>query len=175
MEDFANAVTKKKQSISTPAPNGSHHGKDQTKGVLDRANKHSVRANKHSVPAPKKEKKEGFSDYADFNGDATGMGPLPMAAAQKPAGCYPREQLNPSELLPSDPNSMWAQANPTGAGDLQGKNFLSAGALIGINTIGQSMKNANLQLRAEPPCPQAPPGPWNISTIEPDLMRKPLD
>jgi hypothetical protein len=98
-----------------------------------------------------------------------------MAAAQKPQGCYPREQLNPMELLPSDPNSQWAQVNPTGAGDIQGKNFLSAGALIGINTIGQSMRNANLQLRAEPPNPQVQPGPWNQSTIEPDLSRRPLE
>ena len=98
-----------------------------------------------------------------------------MAAAQKPAGCFPREQLNPAELLPADPNSQWAQVNPTGAGDIQGKNFLSAGALIGVNTIGQSMKNANLQLRAEPPNPQVAVSPWNISTIEPDLMRKPLE
>jgi hypothetical protein len=98
-----------------------------------------------------------------------------MEGAHKPQGCYPREQLNPLELLPNDPNSQWAQVNPQGAGDIQGKNFLSAGALIGINTIGQSMRNANLQLRAEPPCPQGKPSPWNVSTIEPDLQRRPLE
>ena len=166
MEGFADPVTGKKHTIKTPAPNGAHHGKDAGKGAADRANK-------HSVPTPRK---EGFADFADFGGtDSVGMGPVPMAAAQKPAGCFPREQLNPAELLPADPNSQWAQVNPTGAGDIQGKNFLSAGALIGVNTIGQSMKNANLQLRAEPPNPQVAVSPWNISTIEPDLMRKPLE
>ena len=117
-------------------------------------------------------KTEGFADYASTDA----MGPVPMAGAQKPQGCYPREQLNPMELLPNDPNSQWAQVNPTGAGDIQGKNFLSAGALIGVNTIGQSLRNANLQLRAEPPNPQIQGvSPWMNSTTEPDLMRRPLE
>ena len=111
---------------------------------------------------------------ADFGSDST-MGPVPMAAGKKPQGCYPREQLNPMDLLPEDANSQWAQVNPKGAGDIQGKNFLSAGALIGVNTIGQSLRNANLQLRAEPPCPQVQVGPWLQSTIEPDLNRRPLE
>ena len=98
-----------------------------------------------------------------------------MAAGQKPAGCYPREQINPAELLPHDDNNLWAQMNPTGAGDIQGKNFLSAGALIGVNTVGQSLRNANYQLRSEPPNPQVSAGPWMQSTIEPDLMRRSLD
>jgi hypothetical protein len=121
--------------------------------------------------------KEGFADFQGSPiGSSDAMGPVPMAAAQKPQGCYPREQLNPSELLPADMNSQWAQVNPTGAGDIQGKNFLSAGALVGVNTIGQSLRNANLQLRAEPPNPQNPNvSPWMVSTIEPDLQRRPLD
>jgi len=111
---------------------------------------------------------------ADFGSDSV-MGPVPMAAGAKPQGCYPREQLNPMDLLPDDVNSKWAQMNPKGEGDIQGKNFLSAGALIGVNTIGQSLRNANLQLRAEPPCPQVQVGPWLQSTIEPDLNRRPLE
>jgi hypothetical protein len=112
---------------------------------------------------------EGFSDYQDT------MGPVPMAQGSKPGGCYPREQINPTELLPADTNSQWAQVNPQGAGDVQGKNFLSAGALVGVNTIGQSLRNPNYQLRAEPPNPQVQVGPWAQSTIEPDLQRRPLE
>ena len=103
------------------------------------------------------------------------LGPVPMAQDGKVAGCYPREQLNPAELLPNDPNSQWAQVNPQGAGDIQGKNFLSAGALVGVNTVGQSLRNANYQLRSEPPNPQVQVGPWQASTIEPDLQRRPLE
>jgi hypothetical protein len=112
---------------------------------------------------------EGFSDYNDS------MGAVPMAQGSKPAGCFPREQINPTELLPADTNSQWAQVNPQGAGDVQGKNFLSAGALVGVNTIGQSLRNPNYQLRAEPPNPQVQVGPWAQSTIEPDLQRRPLE
>jgi hypothetical protein len=114
---------------------------------------------------------EGMADFASDNT----MGPVPMAAGAKPQGCYPREQLNPMDLLPEDVNSQWAQVNPTGAGDIQGKNFLSAGALIGVNTIGQSLRNANYQLRSEPANPQVQVGPWQQSTIEPDLNRRPLE
>jgi hypothetical protein len=116
------------------------------------------------------EKEEGFADLEeDF------AGPAKFDSAQGPAGCYPRDQLTPSELLPKDPNSVWAQQNPMGTGSLKGKNFLSAGALIGINTVGQSMKNANLQLRSEPPNPQVPISIFNNSTIEPDFNRRPLE
>jgi len=102
-------------------------------------------------------------------------GPADFGGAQAPAGCYPRDQLSATELLPKDGSSVWAQQNPLGPGSLKGKNFLSAGALIGINTVGQSMKNANLQLRSEPPNPQVPISIFNNSTIEPDFNRRPLE
>jgi hypothetical protein len=93
----------------------------------------------------------------------------------EPANCYPKNQLSPQELLPTDPNSKWAQVNPSGQGDISGKNFLNAGALVGVNTVGQSLRNANQQLRSEPPCPQMQVSIWNQSTIEPDLQRRPLE
>jgi hypothetical protein len=102
-------------------------------------------------------------------------GPADFGNAEAPAGCYPRDQLTPSELLPKDPNSVWAQQNPMGTGSLKGKNFLSAGALIGINTVGQSLRNANYQLRSEPPNPQVPVSVFNVPTIEPDVNRRSLE
>jgi hypothetical protein len=82
---------------------------------------------------------------------------------------------NPSELLPKDVNQEWATLNPTGNGDLSQVNLLKAGYHIGIDTIGQSLRNANLQIRSEPPNPQLNVGPWNQSTITPDFMRVPLE
>jgi len=102
-------------------------------------------------------------------------GPADFGAAETPAGCYPRDQLTPSELLPKDANSVWAQQNPMGTGSLKGKNFLSAGALIGVNTVGQSLRNANLQLRSEPPKPQVPVSIFLQSTIGPDVSHRPLE
>jgi len=102
-------------------------------------------------------------------------GPADFGNAEQPAGCYPRDQLTPSELLPKDANSVWAQQNPMGTGSLKGKNFLSAGALIGVNTVGQSLRNANYQLRSEPPNPQVPVTVFNVPTIEPDVNRRALE
>ena len=109
---------------------------------------------------------EGFADLSEYEGPAN------FGAAEAPAGCYPRDQLTPSELLPKDMNSIWAEQNPMGPGSLKGKNFLSAGALIGVNTVGQSMRNANYQLRSEPQNPQVPVSVFNNSTIEPDMNRR---
>ena len=101
--------------------------------------------------------------------------PMPFPAAEKPANCYPKNQLAPQELLPADPNSKWAQVNPQSAGDIAGKNFLNAGALIGVNTVGQSLRNASWDLRSEVPNPQVQVSPWQQSTIQPDLARRPLE
>ena len=101
--------------------------------------------------------------------------PVPFKEAEKPANCYPKNQLAPQELLPNDPNSKWAQVNPMGSGDIAGKNFLNAGALIGVNTVGQSLRNASWDLRSEPPNPQVQVSPWMQSTIEPELQRRPLE
>jgi len=112
---------------------------------------------------------EGFANLGDMEG------PAAFGDSNKPEGCYPRDQLTPGELLPKDQNSVWSQQNPMGTGSLKGKNFLSAGALIGINTVGQSMRNANYQLRSEPPNPQVAVSVFNQSTIEPDTNRRSLE
>jgi hypothetical protein len=105
--------------------------------------------------------------FASVNGkQASGQG--------LPSSCNKAKQ-NPSDLLPKDTNSQWAQLNPSGKGDLANINLLKAGYHIGIDTIGQTLRNANLQIRSEPPNPQISVGPWNLSTIEPDFMRPPLE
>ena len=89
--------------------------------------------------------------------------------------CFPKEQLTPAELLPQDNSSAWAQVNPTGSGTLKDRNFLQSGHHIGINTVGQTQRNANLSLRSEPPNPQVKVSPWLQSTIDPDTNRKPFE
>jgi len=92
-----------------------------------------------------------------------------------PTSCSKSNMQNPSDLLPKDTNGEWAQLNPSGKGDLANINLLKAGYHIGIDTIGQTLRNANLQIRSEPPNPQLYVGPWNLSTIEPDFLRPPLE
>ena len=110
----------------------------------------------------------GNEVFANANGVQTSMPGVPSSCSQ------PNIQ-NPAELLPNDSNSQWAQLNPSGKGELANVNLLKAGYHIGIDTVGQSLRNANLQIRSEPPNPQLSVGPWNQSTIEPDFMRIPLE
>lgn len=82
---------------------------------------------------------------------------------------------DPADLLPADQNNEWAKLNPTGAGDLNSVNLLKAGHHTGIDTVGSTLRNANLQVRSEPPNPTNTVSPWGNTTIEPDLMRVPLE
>jgi hypothetical protein len=106
--------------------------------------------------------------FASASGAQTSMPGLPQS-------CSTPGINNPSELLPKDTNSQWAQLNPSGKGELSNVNLLKAGYHIGIDTVGQSLRNANLQIRSEPPNPQLYVGPWNQSTIDSDFMRPPLE
>ena len=92
-----------------------------------------------------------------------------------PPSCAKQQVVDPSELLPRDNNSEFSKLNPMGSGDLKNVSLLKAGHHIGINTVGQSLRNANLQLRSEPPNPQLNIGPWNQTTMTPDLQRRPLE
>ena len=92
-----------------------------------------------------------------------------------PNECYPKDVLTPQDLLPQDANSTWAQTVPSGQGSLGDQNFLNAGFHVGINTVGQSLRNANLQLRSEPANPQLKVSPWLQSTIEPDANRRAME
>jgi hypothetical protein len=103
-------------------------------------------------------------------GDGTGA-----EMNQLPSECYPKDVLSSADLLPRDANSLWAQVNPSGQGSLADQNFLTAGFHIGINTVGQTLRNANRQLRSEPLNPQVKVSPWLQSTIEPDINRRPLE
>lgn len=106
--------------------------------------------------------------------------PKPIEVTKKstefPKDCFPKDKLTPEDLLPKNAaNSDWAQVNPAGQGDVQNQNFLTAGYHVGINSVGSTLRNANLQLRSEIPNPQVKVSPWLQSTIEPDLNRKPLE
>jgi hypothetical protein len=113
--------------------------------------------------------------FSQVNGISTpGLG-LPGSCSGSGSSSQGVNQ-NPSDLLPKNmQDSKWAQLNPSGQGELANINLLKAGYHIGIDTIGQTLRNANLQIRSEPPNPQLYVGPWNQSTIEPDFMRPPLE
>jgi len=92
-----------------------------------------------------------------------------------PKDCFPKDQLAPSELLPANTQSQWSNVNPSGQGNLGDQNFLSAGYHFGTDTVGQSLRNANRQLRSEPANPTVAVSPWNQTSISPDINRRPLE
>ena len=92
-----------------------------------------------------------------------------------PPSCVKQNVTDPRDLLPKDSNSEFSQLTPKGSGDLQNVSLLTAGTLQGINTVGTSLRNANLQLRSEPPNPVMDIGPWNNSTITADSNRRDME
>ena len=160
--------------VDTSAPTWS-----ASSGVLPKPNSNSsVATNSPSNPdaaaglgspyAPSDVNNEEYN--AVFSGVGTVGG---GSAAASGSSCYPRDRLTTADLLPKDAaDSRWAQMNPSGQGDVNNQNYLQAGFHVGINTQGQTMRNANLQLRSDPPNPQLAVSPWNVSTIEYDGNRK---
>ena len=89
---------------------------------------------------------------------------------------FPADRITPDQLLPKDSaNSTWAQANPAGQGDVKDQNFLTAGYMMGFDTVSSSLRNASHDLRSEIPNPRHRTGIWSQSTMAPDLSRRPLE
>jgi hypothetical protein len=100
---------------------------------------------------------------------------LPAGSCTNGSGYKLQPVANPKELLPKDKNSEWAALNPISMSQPILPDMLQAGNLIGLDTIGQTLKNANQQLRSDPVIEKQNVGPWNNSTYEPDLARVPLE
>ena len=99
---------------------------------------------------------------------------MKTSCQDNPKNCNNQQMMDPKELLPQDKNNEWSNIMPNN--DLKNVHMLNAGHHIGINSVGSSLRNANLQLRSEPVIPQNNNvGPWNNTTIEPDTMRRPLE
>jgi len=121
---------------------------------------------------PKDASAEGFyggydssnKDYAAAGG-AAGRSSVPSTDH---ANCYTRDGLNPTDLLPkpSAEASQFIASNPPTKGTPDNRNLLQAGHHIGIDTVCQTNKNANLQLRSDPPIARCGTQPvFNSSSI----------
>ena len=106
--------------------------------------------------------------------------PMPSLApmynsSPAPSGYVQQPVANPSDLLPNDSNSQWGDLNALAPSNIATPDLLQAGYHIGLDTIGQTLKNANYQLRSDPLIQKINVGPWMNSTIEPDYGRVPLE
>jgi len=174
VDDNLNTLPVSEEEVSVRAPK-----KVQFQEVAGCDGLNIVKHNKSVLPLP-----QYSNNYTPLNGHVSGYrGSVchanPQEIDQVPSrcdsglSCYPRDSVTAQELLPrDDPYNMWSQVNPETPGHLADKNFLESGHHFGINTTGSSLRNPNLQLRADPAIPQIPVSPWLQSTIEPDTNRR---
>lgn len=80
------------------------------------------------------------------------------------------------DYLPNEVNDEWFETDFSSAPNRVDDNNLVPidRYVIGINTVGQSLKNASYDLRGTIPNPKFTISPWNNSTYEPDFNIKSL-
>jgi hypothetical protein len=112
-------------------------------------------------------------EYSPFAMAPTAVGPTPGPTAAPTGGMNKGTGLA-SSLLPREVASAedFGQFAPEDI--LKGQNFLEPRKQIGFpETVGGALRNANQQIRKDPPNPKDP-YVWNNSTIVPDLMQRGL-
>jgi len=84
---------------------------------------------------------------------------------------------SPSDLLPGPASGKngWDVLDSVGTSAGANPDLLEAGHHSGIDTVGQSLRNANLQVRSDPQIPVADTGPWNQTTIEASNVQVPFN
>ena len=118
--------------------------------------------------------KEGMmykSYYEGSNVDASMPAPVNGGSLSVPAAAANGMGVA-SSLLPRDVAAQEDFGDFAPDDILKGQNYLNPRALIGYpETVGGALRNANQQIRSEPPNPRDPVTIFNTSTIVPDQMR----
>jgi hypothetical protein len=85
-------------------------------------------------------------------------------------------KYNAKDFLPKETNNQWFDTDFSQAKYKMNDDKLinTDKYIIGINTVGQSLKNASYDIRGAVNVPKYTVSPWNNSTIEPDYNLKPL-
>jgi hypothetical protein len=86
------------------------------------------------------------------------------------------DNYNAKDFLPHEINDEWFETDFSLAKyQLNDDKLINTERyIIGINTVGQSLKNASYDIRGTIPNPKFVISPWNNSTYEPDFNLKPL-
>ena len=87
-----------------------------------------------------------------------------------------QQAFNVKDFLPKEINDEWFETDFSLAKyQLNDDKLINTDRyIIGINTVGESLKNASWDIRGTVYCPKAVISPWNNSTYEPDFNLKPL-
>jgi hypothetical protein len=86
------------------------------------------------------------------------------------------KNYNAKDYLPKEVNDDWFNTDFSQAKYKMNDDKLinTERYVVGINTVGQSLKNASYDIRGAVNVPKYSVSPWNNSTIEPDYNIKPL-
>ena len=111
------------------------------------------------------------SYYEGSNVDASMPAPVNGGSLSVPAAAANGMGIA-SSLLPRDVAAQEDFGDFAPDDILKGQNYLNPRALIGYpETVGGALRNANQQIRSEPPNPREAVTIFNTSTIVPDQMR----
>lgn len=115
------------------------------------------------------------NNYAPQQANISGQ--FDINSGQQPKlDCFPKDTVTPQELMPKeDSYNTWQQTSPPVNGHLADRNFLESGHHFGIDTVSDTLKNPNLQLRSDPIIPKIQVGPWMQSTYGPDTNHRQLE
>ena len=86
------------------------------------------------------------------------------------------KKYNAKDFLPKEINNQWFDTDFSQAKfNINDDKLINTDRyVIGVNTVGQSLKNASYDIRGTVPNPKFTVSPWNNSTYEPDFNLKPL-
>ena len=87
-----------------------------------------------------------------------------------------QRKYNSTDYLPQDVNDEWFETDFSNAKyQVDDDKLINTDKyVVGINTVGQSLKNPSYDIRGTIPNPKVTVSPWNQSTIEPDFNLKSL-
>jgi hypothetical protein len=110
-----------------------------------------------------------IKEYAAFPGAGPSAAPGEAGNVGMNKGTGLASSLLPREVASDEDFGQFAPEDI-----LKGQNFLEPRQQIGFpETVGGNLRNANQQIRADPPNPKDP-FVWNNSTIVPDTMQRSL-
>jgi hypothetical protein len=141
---------------------------------------------KQFVPNSQQPMTPGDNPTGNYSDKQNNMGALDQGYMLLPSNFMPdkkfekvmppesRSALTSAQLLPIEENKDWFQVPNSKFNLMQAVDLEVPEIKIGVDTVGQSRKNATYDLRAAPPCPKFIVSPWSNSTIEPDYNTRPL-
>lgn len=161
------------QQLPEPAPNSlsSQHGLFEPSVVNEVP---SGEINENQVSINQFESNDVQQTGADIN--TAFQNPLPPQARPDVVDINKNnvKKYDTKDFLPKEINDKWFSTDFSQAkANLNDDKLINTDKyVIGINTVGQSLKNASYDIRGTIPNPKFNTGPWNNSTIEPDYNIK---